>query len=162
MSQFKGLNPGELYDRLSILLLKVNFQDKGAIFINELNQVVDEINKKQYHISMKHKIKLMLANLHIWELESDIRLGKEKLLSLEEVGKRAIKIREYNNIRWSVKNKINKKYNFPIEEKHAWKKKLPKSILKQISNEIKNKHNIKSSISKKVIYSFTSQLLGVK
>jgi hypothetical protein len=162
MSQFKGLNPGELHDRLSILLLKVNFQDNGNIFINELNQVLHEINRKKYHILMKHKIRLMLANLNIWELESDIRLGKEKLLSLKEIGRQAIKIREYNNIRWSIKNKINKKYNFPIEKKHAWSKKLPKSILKQISKEIKNKHNIKSSTIQIVVDSFTNQLLGVK
>jgi len=39
-------------------------------------------------------------------LESEIRRGKEKELGLEEVGKRAIDIREFNKKRISIKNEI--------------------------------------------------------
>ena len=162
MNEFKGLNPGELYDRLTIVSLKINFQENGKEFQNELNDILQEIENKKYNISMKLKIKLMLANLQIWELESDIRLGKEKLLSLKEVGKRAIKIREYNNVRWKIKNKINKKYNFHTEEKHAWKQKLPKKIIEEISKKIEHSDNISSEISKKSITLFINHLLGVK
>jgi len=39
-------------------------------------------------------------------LESDIRGGKENLLGLEEVGRRAIMIRDLNKKRVALRNKI--------------------------------------------------------
>ncbi len=162
MNKFEGLSPGELYDRLTILLLKINFQEDGKYFQNELKDILEEIENRKYQISRKLKLRLMFANLQIWELESDIRLGKEKMLSLKEVGKRAIKIREYNNIRWSIKNKINKKYNYHVEKKHAWNKKLPKSVIKDIAKKIESSENIPMDISETSINLFIKHLLGVK
>ena len=53
-----------------------------------------------------------LYTLHgkIWELESDIRKGNEETLGLEEVGRRAILLRDMNKIRIGIKNEINTKY----------------------------------------------------
>ena len=45
-------------------------------------------------------------NGKIWDLESDIRKGKEGELGLEEVGRRAIAVRELNKIRVGYKNDI--------------------------------------------------------
>ena len=50
--------------------------------------------------------KLYKVNGKIWDLESDIRKGKEGILGFEEVGRRAIKIRDFNNQRVSIKNEI--------------------------------------------------------
>lgn len=49
---------------------------------------------------------LYTANGKIWDLESDIRKGKEGELGLEEVGRRALAIRELNAQRIAIKNKI--------------------------------------------------------
>jgi hypothetical protein len=45
------------------------------------------------------------ANTRIWILESDIRNGKD--MPLEEVGRRALQIRDINRMRIEAKNKIN-------------------------------------------------------
>ena len=47
-------------------------------------------------------------NSKIWDLEADLRNGKEEQLGFEEIGKRAIKIRDWNNKRVALKNKIAK------------------------------------------------------
>jgi len=49
---------------------------------------------------------LYIVNAKIWDLESDIRKGKEGELGLEEVGRRAILIRNLNRERVALKNKI--------------------------------------------------------
>ena len=53
-----------------------------------------------------------LYKLHgeIWDLESDIRKGNEDVLGLEEVGRRAIVLRDMNKIRIRIKNEINSVY----------------------------------------------------
>jgi hypothetical protein len=50
--------------------------------------------------------KLYNINGEIWNLESDIRKGREKELGLEEVGRRAILIREWNKKRVAIKNQM--------------------------------------------------------
>lgn len=51
-------------------------------------------------------VKLYTINGRIWNLESDIRQGKEGLLGLEEVGRRALAIRDFNGERIRLKNRI--------------------------------------------------------
>lgn len=61
---------------------------------------------------------LLKANGDIWNLESDIRKGKEGELGLEEVGRRALQIRDFNKERINIKNKLNERFNEGfIEEK---------------------------------------------
>ena len=55
--------------------------------------------------------KLFIVDMKIWSLEADIREGKEAKLSLEEVGKRALKIRDLNKHRIDLKNTINKRFD---------------------------------------------------
>lgn len=46
------------------------------------------------------------VNGQIWDLESDIRKGREGDLGLEEVGRRAIAIRNLNRKRITIKNEV--------------------------------------------------------
>jgi hypothetical protein len=55
--------------------------------------------------------KLFIVNHKIWELEADIREGREEELGLEEVGKRAISIRNLNKERITIKNEINRRFD---------------------------------------------------
>ena len=57
------------------------------------------------------------VNRRIWDLESDIRKGKEGELGLEEVGRRAIMIRDFNKERINIKNTINTIYKTGFIEK---------------------------------------------
>jgi hypothetical protein len=70
-----------------------------------LKEIEDYRQKDSEFIN--HKInQLIEINGMIWDLESDIRKGREGELGLEEVGRRAIKIREFNKIRVGYKNDV--------------------------------------------------------
>lgn len=98
---------GDIVDRYSICKLKSERLDLDNIKeLKELNDEIIKYNDIDLFIDKLYKI-----NGKIWDLESDIRKGNEKLLGLEEIGKRALKIRDFNNIRVSIKNDINSKYN---------------------------------------------------
>ncbi len=51
--------------------------------------------------------RLSIVNLKIGYLEADIRQGKEGLLGLEEVGRRALAIRALNSERVALRNALN-------------------------------------------------------
>ena len=103
----------EVLDRLSILKLK---SERSDVDVN------DEINAystyaDEYGNYVNYLDRLKEVNGKIWDLESDIRRGKENELGLEEVGRRAIKIRNLNGKRIAIKNEISKKYNEGFIEK---------------------------------------------
>jgi hypothetical protein len=98
---------GEILDRYSIAILKK--ERASAENQQEIDDLTQEIESyKQTHEEfINEKIdKLIEINGMIWDLESDIRKGREGELGLEEVGRRAIKIREFNKIRVGYKNDV--------------------------------------------------------
>jgi hypothetical protein len=98
---------GEILDRYSIAILKK--ERASAENQQEIEDLTQEIESyKQTHEEfINEKIdKLIEINGMIWDLESDIRKGREGELGLEEVGRRAIKIREFNKIRVGYKNDV--------------------------------------------------------
>jgi uncharacterized protein YxjI len=101
----------EILDRYSIALLK-----KERLKIDndkELNDLSNEIDnyRKINKIVDEYIVNLKEINGKIWDLEFDIRKGKEGILGLEEVGRRAILIRENNKIRVGYKNEIVEIFN---------------------------------------------------
>ena len=97
----------EILDRYYIAILKkerANAENEKEIFDLE-NEIKNYKNINQELIE-NYIEKLIEINGKIWDLESDIRKGKEGELGLEEVGRRAIKIRENNKIRVGYKNEI--------------------------------------------------------
>jgi hypothetical protein len=59
-----------------------------------------------------------LRDIHnaIWELEKELKSGQEHNLSLEEIGRRAIEIRNFNHQRIDLKNQMAEKLNCPVRE----------------------------------------------
>lgn len=59
-----------------------------------------------------------LYNIHksIWDLESELKTGVEHQLPLEEIGRRAIEIRNWNNKRIKLKNLIADKLGSDVKE----------------------------------------------
>jgi hypothetical protein len=59
-----------------------------------------------------------LKRIHdeIWELEAKLKTGQEEELSLEEIGRRAIAIRDHNNKRVALKNAMAEKLSCPVRE----------------------------------------------
>ena len=108
----------EIADRYSICLLKQertteNLDEELALYEKEL---------KNYPNVMEFVDLLYDINGKIWDLESDIRMGREGELGFEEVGRRAIKIRDLNKNRIAIKNMIVKEYNegfMDIKVNHA-------------------------------------------
>jgi hypothetical protein len=100
------MNLGEVIDRLSILTMKVYFGDEQSI--SEHRHLTQSL--EAYGVDGKvlaSALRLQLMNRLIWELENEMRRG---LLDhdLPEMGKRAIKIRDFNAKRIEYKNAINK------------------------------------------------------
>jgi hypothetical protein len=92
----------DILDRYSIALLKK--ERANAENQTEIEELEKEMRK--YKNIEEYIEKLIDVNGKIWDLESDIRRGKEGELGLEEVGRRAIAIRELNKIRVGYKNNI--------------------------------------------------------
>jgi hypothetical protein len=102
----------EIADRLSIAMLKkARANAENQVEIDTLSA---EVN--QYLGAVEYVEKLLDINGKIWDLESDIRKGKEAELGLEEVGRRAIQIREFNKIRVGYKNEMVKRYEEGFED----------------------------------------------
>lgn len=97
----------EISDRYSITLLKSE-RIEGVDLTEELSTYKQELNK--YEGIQFYLDRLYTINGEIWDLESDIRKGKENLLGLEEVGRRSILIRGKNKIRVGIKNEMVEKY----------------------------------------------------
>ena len=89
------MSHGELLYRLSILILRA-VKDKTPV---ELIGYFKEFKGKDSDTL----IRLLEVNNQIWQLESDIRKGKEGQLSIEEVGRRALMIRDLNKVRVQLK-----------------------------------------------------------
>jgi len=96
--------------------------DRGSIAQLKHERIGNDENNKEYK-AFKQEIDLVISkysdipiskffdllvkiNAMIWDLESDLRKGKLDG-ALSEVGRRAIEIREHNNLRVQVKNIVN-------------------------------------------------------
>ena len=89
----------EILDRYSIAVLKKQRLDAdNDIELKDLSEVIEDYKIINSQVIETYIDKLITINGEIWDLESDIRKGKEGELGLEEVGRRAIKIREFNKI----------------------------------------------------------------
>jgi tetratricopeptide (TPR) repeat protein len=102
----------EIADRYSIALLKK--ERANADNDQEINVLYQELVKYDQALNFVEKLKEI--NGQIWDLESDIRKGKENELGLEEVGRRAIAIRGLNKIRVSYKNEMVSIYGEGFED----------------------------------------------
>lgn len=98
------MSVGEILDRYSICELKA--ERLQVDISDEINSLRKEIEKLPPDIKL-YVGRLKEVNGEIWNLEADIRLGKENILGLEEVGRRAITIRNWNNKRVQLKNEVN-------------------------------------------------------
>ena len=99
----------EVADRYTIALLKIERLDASEIDVPEMQRQIDyykegldldnpdlaDLVDKLYHV-----------NGLMWDAEHAIRKGQDEGLGLEEIGKRAIHIRDLNRDRMKVKNDI--------------------------------------------------------
>jgi len=93
----------ELFDRLAIAEIKwIKTQNNQE----ELDWYRDQTKDFDLNLIQQPLETLMSIHNTIWNLEAELKSGREQELSLEEIGRRAILIRDWNNKRIAVKNKI--------------------------------------------------------
>lgn len=102
---------GDAIDRVSILARKIHFGENGAS--NEFRYLTESIEKLDIKLTgglLDAIIKITSSNIDIWNLENEIRkLGDPVAkLGLEEIGRRAMAIRDLNRHRVRSKSEINR------------------------------------------------------
>ena len=103
----------ELVDRLAIAEIK--FKRTKANEEELLWYINQAIRIDLTQISAEYED---LKRIHdkIWELEALLKTGREAELSLEEIGRRAIAIRDHNNKRVKLKNTMAEKLGCTVRE----------------------------------------------
>jgi hypothetical protein len=112
-----GIGLGELYDRISILHLKQS--RLGLLLKEEERAIADAIEQyRQIGIEANNDLigELTRVNEAIWDLEAVIRRGLSAKLPMNEIGKRAVKIRDLNERRADLRNRINRETGSGFEE----------------------------------------------
>jgi len=104
---------GELVDRLIIARIK---SKKLGLVTNESEWYERAAEQLDLSAVQTEITELERAHLSIWEMESLLKSGLEEQLSMEEIGKRAIKIRNLNKERIVIKNRLSKKIGCPVVE----------------------------------------------
>lgn len=101
---------GDAIDRLTILTRKIFFGEEDAY--KELIDIQQGLNHHGYHGELIVAcIRLAQMNFEIWNLENELRKGGTEYIDkvgFEEIGRRAVQIRDYNKKRVRYKNDINK------------------------------------------------------
>ena len=103
----------ELVDRLAIAEIKFKRikanEEELLWYMNQALRIDLSLIVEEYE---------QLKEIHneIWELEALLKTGRETELSLEEIGRRAIAIRDHNNKRVALKNAIAEKLSCPVRE----------------------------------------------
>jgi len=99
----------EVADRYTIALLKIERLDASEIDVDEMQRQIDYY-KEGLDLDNPELADLVDKLYHVnglmWDAEHAIRKGQDEGLGLEEIGTRAIHIRDLNRDRMRVKNDI--------------------------------------------------------
>jgi len=105
----------ELIDRLCIARVK-HARTQGANQV-ELDWYEQRFRELPQSVELDADIQAMTDIHHaIWDLEWQLKSGVEQMLSLQEIGRRAISIRDFNNRRITYKNSIATILGHPVKE----------------------------------------------
>jgi len=103
----------ELIDRYAIALVKF---EKTNANPDELKFYVEQLQHIPQDIVESYAQELVKIHKEIWSLESELKTFNEQNLSLEEIGRRAIIIRNWNAKRIEIKNKFAVAVNCTVKE----------------------------------------------
>jgi hypothetical protein len=103
----------ELFDRLAIAEVKWARTHANS---EELAWYTEQAREVDLNLIKDPYKQLKQVHDTIWNLEAELKSGHEADLSLEEIGRRAILIRDHNNKRILIKNRIAELLNCPVRE----------------------------------------------
>jgi hypothetical protein len=104
----------EIVDRYCIAIVK-NHKTNGA----NSEEVSFYINQmKNISIPIDHPMIIQLIQHHeyVWSLEDDFKKARIDSLPLDEIGRRAIHIRDIGYVRANLKNSLAELFNDPVRE----------------------------------------------
>jgi hypothetical protein len=103
----------ELVDRLSIAEIKFEKTQANA---EELEWYQVQAKNYNLEIVQAELAELKQIHLQIWELEKELKSGTEQNIPLEEIGQRAINIRNHNHERIKLKNRMAERLQCHVRE----------------------------------------------
>jgi len=115
---------GEVIDKYTILVIKserIKDDNKLANIIKEKNTLFFSLNENDYLNIFESEIKkLKEINEKLWDIEDKIRIKESKMEFDYEFIELARSVYISNDIRFSIKNKINKLSNSTIREEKSY------------------------------------------
>lgn len=111
----------ELIDRLCIARIKHERtsganQDELDWYEDRYSELIATLTAEQ-RATLDHNIQeITVIHNRIWDLEWQLKSGVEHLLELDEIGRRAIAIRDWNNKRITYKNSIAELFGLKLRE----------------------------------------------
>ena len=103
----------ELYDRLAIAEVK---WEKTRANQEELDFYLEQMKEANINPSDDKIIELIEHHSYVWSLEDDFKKAKIDALPLEEIGRRALYIRDIGYRRVDLKNALAEMVNDPVRE----------------------------------------------
>jgi len=104
----------ELVDRYVIAQIK--FEKTNGANRLELEFYQKQLNHFDVFLISNELEDLKELHNKIWALEDDFKKCRIDGIDLSEIGKRALVIRDYNNQRVTIKNRVAEKLNDPVRE----------------------------------------------
>lgn len=111
----------ELIDRLCIARIKFERtsggnQDELDWYEDRYSELIATLTTEQ-RATLDHNIQeITVIHNQIWDLEWQLKSGVEHLLPMDEIGRRAIAIRDWNNRRITYKNSIAELFGMKLRE----------------------------------------------
>jgi hypothetical protein len=111
----------ELIDRLCIARIKHERtrgtnQDELNWYERRYSELILTLTPEQW-ATLDHNIaEITTIHNRIWDLEWQLKSGVEHLLPMDEIGRRAIAIRDWNNKRITYKNSIAELFGLKMRE----------------------------------------------
>ena len=103
----------ELVDRLAIARLKFKKTQANSVELEFYEQQMQELDLEIISTQIQQLIEI---HNEIWQLEYLLKTGCEDQLPLEEIGRRAIAVRNWNNKRVQLKNLMAEMLHDPVRE----------------------------------------------
>ena len=130
----------ELIDRLCIARVKHERtqganQDELDWYEDKYSQLIKTLTADQ-RATLDHNIReITVIHNRIWDLEWQLKSGVEHLLSMDEIGRRAIAIRDWNNRRITYKNSIAELFALKMREIKTNHLSDPEQLFKTVDNK---------------------------
>ena len=111
----------ELIDRLCIARVKFERtsggnQDELDWYEARYQELIADLSQEQLMQLQNDIAEITKIHNRIWDLEWQLKSGVEHLLDLDEIGRRAIAIRDWNNRRITYKNSIAALFGLKLRE----------------------------------------------